>query len=89
MVTCTADIEVTGDTVNLAVVTGNPTDSEGDDLPGLAEVTADDEAIVLGPPEIDNPLDIPTLGEWALLALALLLALAGVGIQGNRRRLAG
>jgi hypothetical protein len=39
-----------------------------------------------GPP---NPLEIPTLSVWGLLALAALMAAAGFALLGRRRRLAG
>ena len=44
---CTATILVEDDTVNVATVTGRPTDSDGNVLPGLGDVEAIDNASVV------------------------------------------
>jgi hypothetical protein len=45
-VTCTANIMVTGDVTNIATATGNPTDSNGNDLPDINDVSDTDNAVV-------------------------------------------
>jgi uncharacterized repeat protein (TIGR01451 family) len=45
-VNCTADLWVAGDETNIAVATGNPTDENGADLPGMDDPTDQDDAIV-------------------------------------------
>ena len=45
-VVCTKDIQVDNDTTNVATASGNPTDSQSGDLPGLDNPTGNDDAIV-------------------------------------------
>ncbi len=45
--TCTFDLDVSVDTTNVATVTGNPTDDQGNDLPGVTDPTATDDAEVV------------------------------------------
>ena len=45
-VTCTATLQVSADTTNVANTSGNPTDADGNDLPGLADPTDADDAVV-------------------------------------------
>jgi len=47
MVQCTLTLNVAEDTVNMAGTVGNPTDENGNDIPGLPDVTDDDPAIVV------------------------------------------
>jgi len=44
--TCTATLNVAVDTTNIASTSGNPTDSVGNDLPGVASPTDNDDAVV-------------------------------------------
>jgi uncharacterized repeat protein (TIGR01451 family) len=44
---CTVTIPVEDDVINVATVNGNPTDPAGNDLPGLEDVTAIDNALVV------------------------------------------
>ena len=45
-VTCTADIAVSDSVTNIAGVTGNPTDENGTDIPGVPDPTDTDDAVV-------------------------------------------
>ena len=45
-VSCTATLNVSVDTTNIADTSGNPTDENGADLPGVADPTDSDDAVV-------------------------------------------
>jgi len=46
-VTCTADIQVDGDAINVATTTGTPSNEAGDPLPDVEPPTAEDDAEVI------------------------------------------
>ena len=53
---------INGDLVNMASTSGNPTDAEGRDLPGLGDPTDDDTAAV-NPTTTPTPTSTPTPTE--------------------------
>lgn len=58
--------------------------ANGTELVGF-EGLAIDEGICAALPPLTDPLGIPTLGEWGLLALTALLSLAGVALLRRKR----
>ncbi len=64
---------IQGNIINDATTVGNPSNQDGDDLPGLPDVTDDDTAEVV---EGDGPIGvypIPTLDVWGLILLVMVL----------------